>query len=243
MLLRLKASEFMEMIQDIGISAWGHRHKIRKAVEEINKTLEDPVNSLNDRKTLDEMLLEEDVLDDNYEDDIVLEENDEKILEKDEERAADIESEFVPETMEFDVNCELCRNSTQHNCTSCGKKICVIRCSETDSDGTNEMRMRHKSGDPRCFTGSFECPACEEVFNIEDDLQKHIRTTHNNLSMSMPSLLSQADDSSWMYMTCNLCNGRFQNEKDLSFHMERVHEYGESCQMYPCDSCEFRTGD
>ena len=57
------------------------------------------------------MLLEEDVLDDNYEDDIVLEENDEKILEKDEERAADIESEFVPETMEFDVKCELCRNS------------------------------------------------------------------------------------------------------------------------------------
>ena len=56
--------------------------------------------------------------------------------------------------------------------------------------------------------------------NIEGDLQKHISTTHNNLSMSMPSLLSQADDSSWMYMTCNLCNGRFQNEKDLSFHME-----------------------
>ena len=73
--------------------------------------------------------------------------------------------------MEFDVNCELCRNSTQHNCTTCGKKICVIRCSETDPDGTNEMRMRHKPGDPRCFTGSFECPACEEVFNIEDDLK------------------------------------------------------------------------
>ena len=91
MLLRLKASEFMEMVRDIGISAWGHRHKIRKSVEEINKTLEDPVNSLNASKTLDEMLLEEDVLDDNYEDDIVLEENDEKILEKDEERAADIE--------------------------------------------------------------------------------------------------------------------------------------------------------
>ena len=59
----------------------------------------------------------------------------------------------------------------------------------------------------------------------------------------MPSLLSQADDSSWMYMTCNLCNGRFQNEKDLPFHMGSVHEYGESCKMYPCDSCGFRTGD
>ena len=87
------------------------------------------------------MLLEVDVLDDNYEDDIVLEENDEDILEKDEERAADIESELVPETMEFDVNCELCRNSTQHNCTSCGKKIGLIRCSETDPNGTKLTQM------------------------------------------------------------------------------------------------------
>ena len=35
----------------------------------------------------------------------------------------------------------------------------------------------------------------------------------------------------------------FQNEQDLAFHKERVHEYRELCQLYPCEHCGFRSGN
>ena len=59
----------------------------------------------------------------------------------------------------------------------------------------------------------------------------------------MPSLISQADDSTWKYFTCNLCEGKFENEMDLAYHKERVHEYGEQCTLYPCDECGYQGRD
>ena len=59
----------------------------------------------------------------------------------------------------------------------------------------------------------------------------------------MPSLLSEANDSSWKYVTCVKCNGKFENEKDLLYHEERVHEYGESGNIYPCDQCGYQGPD
>ena len=35
----------------------------------------------------------------------------------------------------------------------------------------------------------------------------------------------------------------FENEADLHLHMERVHEYGEECAMYPCEECGYRGQD
>ena len=32
----------------------------------------------------------------------------------------------------------------------------------------------------------------------------------------------------------------FGNEADVYLHMERVHEYGEECALYPCEECGYR---
>jgi hypothetical protein len=39
MLLDLKPEEFMEMVRDIGIVPWGHRHELRKSLEAMKKNL------------------------------------------------------------------------------------------------------------------------------------------------------------------------------------------------------------
>ena len=46
-----------------------------------------------------------------------------------------------------------------------------------------------------------------------------------------------------MYVSCTACDNKFENETDMKYHLERVHEYGESCHMYPCDKCGFSAGD
>ena len=40
-----------------------------------------------------------------------------------------------------------------------------------------------------------------------------------------------------MYVTWDICSKTPQNEQDLLYHKERVHEYGEFCELYPCDEC------
>ena len=35
----------------------------------------------------------------------------------------------------------------------------------------------------------------------------------------------------------------FENEADVYLHMERVHEYGEECALYPCEECGYRGQD
>ena len=44
-------------------------------------------------------------------------------------------------------------------------------------------------------------------------------------------------------MSCTACDKTFENETDMKYHLERVHEYGESFHMYPCDKCVFSVGD
>ena len=66
---------------------------------------------------------------------------------------------------------------------------------------------------------------------------------HHDLSSTMPSMRSKAEDSTWKYVLCNECESVFQNEQDLAFHKERVHEYRELCQLYPCEHCGFRSGN
>ena len=57
------------------------------------------------------------------------------------------------------------------------------------------------------------------------------------------SLVSESDDSSWKYIVCSECDGQFENEMDLLHHQERVHTYGETCSMYPCEECGFQGTD
>ena len=56
---------------------------------------------------------------------------------------------------------------------------------------------------------------------------------HTETSYREESLVSNADESSWQYVSCDKCEGKFDNEMDLLHHMERVHGYGEDCQLYP----------
>ena len=70
------------------------------------------------------------------------------------------------------------------------------------------MRRTHKENDPRCkVTSEFECPTCEDKFTLPSLLENHIKTMHD-LSSSMPSLISEADDSLWKYSSCNVCDGK-----------------------------------
>ena len=59
----------------------------------------------------------------------------------------------------------------------------------------------------------------------------------------MPSMISEADDSSWKFIACNICDGKFDNEQDVAYHKERVHDYGETCCMYSCEECGFQGTD
>ena len=46
-----------------------------------------------------------------------------------------------------------------------------------------------------------------------------------------------------MYSNCSLCGKRFQSESDMEFHIQRFHEYGEECALYPCELCGYRGQD
>ena len=43
--------------------------------------------------------------------------------------------------------------------------------------------------------------------------------------------------------TCKKCDNIFENELDLANHEQRVHEYGETLELYPCEECGFRGTD
>ena len=43
-----------------------------------------------------------------------------------------------------------------------------------------------------------------------------------------------------VYEKCIQCENLFENEFDLKQHKERVHEYGEIFDLYPCEDCGFR---
>ena len=138
--------------------------------------------------------------------------------------------------------CDLCENTTQHFCIICSKKVCSIFCSEPDPDTSNEMRRRHKDNGPRCKAAMLECPSCDDRFSVQSELKNHISRKHD-LSNNSLSLIYEADDSSWKYMVCDICDGKYQNEMDLIHHKKRVHECCETCLIYPCAECGFRATD
>ena len=243
MLLDLNEGEFMEMVRDIGIIPWGHRHTLRKAVENIkmnNQKLANDRSNDTTNKVLEELISE------TSHEELLLEENsiDDEELVLD-EHSVDVDHEenslYGAGAKRWNLDCTLCKKTTQHSCTICGHMVCNLFCSQADPDGSNEMKRQHLPGDPRCAT-QFECPSCEEKFKTKESLQEHI-ILHHDLSSTMPSMRSEAEDSTWKYVTCNDFDSVFQNEQDLLFHKERVHEYGELCQLYPCEHCGFRSGN
>lgn len=215
------------MVWDIGIVPWGHRHQLRESLEVLKEksnrkdltTVDKPANASTDEPTL------------------TIEEHDYNSLDDPTEETTELLVEETPTTLEARKDCELCDKSSQHHCTICGKKVCNLFCSQPDPNCSNEMMRCHLPNDPRCISSNFECPSCEMKFKSKTDLQKH------DLSSSMPSMISEADDSSWQLIACNLCDGKFDNEQDVAYHKERVHEYGETCSMYSWEECGFQGTD
>ena len=72
-------------------------------------------------------------------------------------------------------------------------------------------------------------------------LQNHIGDSH--AQDSSVSMVSEASSCVWMYVSCTECELKFENEGDMRHHVIRVHEYGESCLLYPCDECGYSAGD
>ena len=110
-----------------------------------------------------------------------------------------------------------------------------------DPDSSNEIHRIHKYGNSRCAGNTFECPKCNKYFDTSDLLQNHIGDSH--AQDSSVSMVSEASSSVWMYVSCTECELKFENEGDMRHHVIRVHEYGESCLLYPCDECGYSAGD
>ena len=72
----------------------------------------------------------------------------------------------------------------------------------------------------------------QNVFMNELDLENHIKDQHNKVDLDK-SL------SGFLRNTCTICRKEFKNEWDLKHHTLRVHEYGETCLIYPCEECGF----
>ena len=58
----------------------------------------------------------------------------------------------------------------------------------------------------------------------------------------MGSLISSANDSSWKYVACTDCEGKFENKIDMEYHKQRIHTYGETYLVkgYKCNTRRFQ---
>ena len=235
MLLSLNRDDLKDCLKDVGVLRFGDRHKIsekllkekRNSVEtaigvSVNHSDPEPENiSSGSEMTADVDILEKDI-DEEMPNDANVNMEDDNFTES-------------PSTKQ----CELCDKS-KHPCQKCGKHVCNLFCSIPDPSSDNEMYRIHKPGDSRCVQEAFECPLCSKLFATSKELQEHVKIHAHE---SSTSLISVANSSEWMYVKCTQCDKKFENGTNMNHHLERVHEYGESCLIYPCEYCGFRAAD
>ena len=194
MLISLKSCEFMEMVKEVGIVAWGDRQKLRSKVDEIKL-------KLNENVTCNKALA--------YSDDEVLDD----IGTEHETLAEEFESRHFETSTISGKLCDLCINSTQHRCRKCDKPVCQLFCSDPDPNSSNVMHRVHKAGDSRCIQQQFECPSCGETFETATGLQIHIENNH--VQEASLRLLSFNSTSDWRYVTCRICSEQLNNEMEV----------------------------
>ena len=161
----------------------------------------------------------------------------------------------VPELLECSLCAEALRQvQPQHRCRKCDKVVCNLFCSISDPNSENEMHRIHKPGDVRCISETFEasfsegikftCPNCDEEFASNTQLDVHVKEFHEPFESTFPTMSLASDGSlSDIQEECKQCGKLFENELDLANHVERVHEYGEIFEIYPCEECGFRGTD
>ena len=82
------------------------------------------------------------------------------------------------------------------------------------------------------------CPKCEKQFKDVVKFNKHMDESHDVLHNSFPDLsLESGSLSNISYDKSLQCGKLFANEPDVKNNMERVHEFGELFQLYPCEEC------
>ena len=156
-------------------------------------------------------------------------------------------------------SCNICTEASkqknpQHRCSICYKVVCSLACSIADPNSDNEMHRVHKHGDSRCVPVNnwpigdqeipFECPLCDQSFKDNVELESHIADKHGQFETTFPTMSLASDGSlSDVYERCKQCGKMFENELDLKNHIERVHVYGETFAIYPCEECGFRGTD
>ena len=87
----------------------------------------------------------------------------------------------------------------------------------------------------------FECPTCSNKFAMQAVLKRHMEN-HNQL-MGTISMVSGSDRFFWTYVTCNICETKFQNEQDVAYHKRGVQQYDEICCLNPCEECGLKGED
>ena len=160
MLKSLNDDEFMNMFRDIGISTWGHRHQLKKAVQNTLDESHENISIIDDEVECGEVEVDE-----SNKDDLACSETDE---------------EADP------IDCAVCASTTQHFCVLCEKKVCVIFCSVQDPNSTNEYTRKHRENDPRCSNNKFTCPICEKKFAKENELKFHMKNHTETKKFTCP---------------------------------------------------------
>ena len=186
MLVDLDTEEFMNMTKELGITTWGQRRKLRKAIEELKNSMNEEIP-----KEPSAEYCEAEMEDGGNGDDI-----EETTLSQHEQTGPeevpvngegpvpeDLEEEAAITDIEEDetsvIECPLCRDSSQHHCRKCGKLVCIPFCSIADPRSDNELHVVHKPNDIRCTGQSFECPNCGKTFASPTELRStYDSTTH-----------------------------------------------------------------
>ena len=122
----------------------------------------------------------------------------------------------------------------KHGDTRCFA-VDTFYCSECQNiyDSAEDLNMHQEIAHAESFTSNseeeFECPSCDKGFSTASDLEKHIEARHAQISSL--ALISSASSESWMYVSCDICAMKLQNDADLRNHQIGVHSYLE------CQSC------
>ena len=217
MLLSLKQEQFMEMVRDVGIIPWGHRHKLREALDKLKETRnDDPVETSYQTESWNvESCDSTDIVNTSLSND-----------------ACDLCAKATQHKCSkcgipvCNLKCseqDPSSDNEQHRIHKKGDARCV------QLFETNMM--------------DFTCPKCTNTFTDVEALHAHMDREHAD-EQSFPTMSLASDGTiSDIWETCKTCGKVFENELDLKNHMERVHVYGELFQLYPCEECGFRASD
>ena len=146
------------MVKDIGIIPWGHRYKIKQAIEDLQGIVA-PNESVEDSVVTNDVHEEINV-------DLEVTNVDHELTNADHLVTDVIQNQSCNIVVNSSLNhvenksgneCALCEASTQHRCSVCNNKICNF-CSEQDPNSTNEMHRIHAKNDSKCLIDGFECP-------------------------------------------------------------------------------------